>query len=498
MQYSSFLKILLALVSGAFLVLAFAPFHFSIFSLLCPAVLLLLWRSASPTLAFWEGLFFGFGFFGCGVSWVFVSIDEFGGVDAFGSGLITAGFVILLALFPALQGYCLNRFFKVRGVLYSIFAFPATWIVAELLRGWILTGFPWLTLGEAEIHLPLKGFIPVLGASGAGLVTLVISGLLPLLFNRSWRTRVISAVTILALFLMGFGLTHVHFTYPKDHAVQVTLIQGNIPQSLKWNENTLSLSLSTYQSLTEQHWDSDDIFWPESAIPLFNTEAAPYLNQLQHEAREHDTAILLGIPIQNLDSHQDYNGAMVLGEGRGVYLKRHLVPFGEYVPFSSLLGMVFEILNVPMSNFASGPEDQPLVWMHNLKVAVSICYESAYALSLQKQARHTDFIAVLSDDAWFGHSIGPWQHLEISQARALETGFYVINATNNGITAIIDPQGHITASLKPFTRAALTGSIHNMYGETPWVAYGIWPLLLILLIFLMVATLFAKEEKHDE
>ncbi|NCX94660.1 MAG: hypothetical protein EBX40_08290, partial [Gammaproteobacteria bacterium] len=287
MQYSSFLKILLALVSGAFLVLAFAPFHFSIFSLLCPAVLLLLWRSASPTLAFWEGLFFGFGFFGCGVSWVFVSIDEFGGVDAFGSGLITAGFVILLALFPALQGYCLNRFFKVRGVLYSIFAFPATWIVAELLRGWILTGFPWLTLGEAEIHLPLKGFIPVLGASGAGLVTLVISGLLPLLFNRSWRTRVISAVTILALFLMGFGLTHVHFTYPKDHAVQVTLIQGNIPQSLKWNENTLSLSLSTYQSLTEQHWDSDDIFWPESAIPLFNmNEPESFIAALRQAAQD--------------------------------------------------------------------------------------------------------------------------------------------------------------------------------------------------------------------
>lgn len=490
-----FISSILLLIAGAILVFAFSPYNIWPFALLCPVVLAWYWRKASPRMAAWQGLCFGFGFFVFGVSWIFVSIHRFGGVPDITAGLLTALLALVLALFPAVNGYCLNRLFKNRGAIYLLAAFPASGCLFELLRSWIFTGFPWLNLGVSQVNSPLAGFAPVLSSFGCTLIALFISGLVVGLISFKMRGRFICLLLIILTFIVGYALNQVKWTIPVGKMRYVSLVQGNIPQSLKWNPNTVTLSMKSYEDQTHDSWSSDFIFWPESAIPMLHSQAEPWLNELNLEADKHGSAILLGIPMYNPNTNKYYNAATVVGRGSGNYLKRHLVPFGEYIPLAWLVGPIFKIINVPMSNFSEGPQNQPYVFMKGDKVAVFICYESAFAFEVRNHIKGAAFGAVLSDDAWFGDSIGPWQHLQIAQMRALETGRYFLNDTNTGITGIISPKGQLLKVLPADTRSTLHGKIQAMRGETPWVHYGAWPLSLILLILLLIGFSFGRKNK---
>jgi apolipoprotein N-acyltransferase len=483
------LQLFLSLIAGSLLPLAFAPFEFYPLAIICPAVLLWLWLHGTTKQAFWRGYLFGLGFFGVGVSWVYISIHQFGGANIALAFFITALMIGFLALFPATQGYLLTRFFSRNNIFL---AFPALWVLLEWLRSWIFTGFPWLLLGASQTPSPLRGFAPLIGEYGlAFLVTLSSALLVLIIINKKFLYRLFIIFLLLLIWLSGFFLTKIHWTQPQGKPIKVALVQGDIPQQLKWTPEYVQLTLQRYYQFTQQHWDSDLIIWPETAVPLLQTQAQDFLSRIDREAKQHHATLITGIPIQQNFNY--YNAMMVLGKGQGVYLKRHLVPFGEYVPLLDWLGGVLGFLNIPMSDLSAGPLQQPLLQADSFTIAPFVCYEIVYEQLALQDLPKANLLITVSNDAWFGHSFAAAQHLQIGQLRALETGRYHLFVTNSGITAIIDPQGKIQAALPSFQSAVLTGVIQPMIGVTPIAEMGIIPVIVLMFVLLIVVFGFRKK-----
>jgi apolipoprotein N-acyltransferase len=476
----------LALIAGMALPFAFAPFECWPLALLSPALLLATWLPCSPQRAFWRGLLFGIGLFGVGASWVFVSIHTYGNTLLPVALFITAGFILILAGLIAVQGFLFTYYFPKNNGRKLLLAFPASWVLFEWVRSWILTGFPWLFLGYSQMASPLRGLAPLVSVYGVSFATAWTSAVLVSLFyNFPKRLKLFIGIGLLGLWLGCAALTTIHWTQPLGKPLKVSLIQGNVPILMKWDVAQLQKTLLLYKKLTEQHWDSQIIVWPEGAITLYNTHAQIYLNQLKNAANYHKTAILTGIPIFLED--RAYNGMVVLGEGDGIYLKRHLVPFGEYIPLQSWLGGLLQFLNLPMSNFRSGPSEQVLLNAHEIPIAAFICYEIAYPNLVLREFPEAQLIVVVTEDGWFGKSFASAQQLQIGQMRALETGRYLLSATNTGITAIINPQGQIIHQAPPFQTAVATETIQAMTGRTPVMYGNIYPCIILIMILLLIA-----------
>lgn len=496
-------KSLIALFAGGLLPLAFAPFGYSPIAILCCALLLTLWLNDSVRDALRHGFIFGLGFFSVGISWVYISIHEFGNTIAPIALFITALFVAILACFPAMQGYVLARFFPRDTPTKLFFAFPASWVLIEWVRNWIFTGFPWLLLGASQTNSPLRSFAPIVGEpglsflvalTGALLVTLIIN--LPIakkfgieknhmpLINK--KIFYLSTIGILLIWGSTFLLKSIHWTKPASKPIQVSLIQGNIPQQLKWNPQYLETTLKSYYELTQQHWDSRIIIWPEAAIPLLQKDAQGFLNGLSKKAKAHKTTLITGIPIQ--ENSRYYNGLLALGVDQGKYYKRHLVPFGEYLPWwTQWLKGIIGFLAIPMSDFSAGPVQQPMLHVAGIDIAAFICYEITYSDLVLKGLPQAQLLLTISNDAWFGDSLASAQHLQIGQLRALETGRYLIFTANDGITAIVNPEGHIQQQISRFQIDVLTGTVEAMNGITPWMVIGMLPFISVIFILFVLA-----------
>lgn len=489
------LQDLACLIAGALLTLAFAPFGYWILAILCPMVLAYFWQNVSVGRSFWRGFLFGAGLFGSGVSWIYVSIHTFGNTGTFLSSLITVLFALAMGLFFAFQGLFYTAIFKVNNHLKILFAFPATWVLFELLRSWLFTGFPWLLIGNSMIGTSLAGYAPIFSVYGMGLVTTFIASLLLFICLPANRLQKgIAAGVIVVIFVAGWQLGKISWTYSFGKPLSVALVQGNIPQSTKWKAGTQVKTMETYYNLTKPYFKTNLVFWPENAVPMYESQATPFLHVLDRDMAQNHGAILLGLPIYHPQTQQYYNGAVVMGNGFGTYLKRHLVPFGEYIPFSDVLGKMLSFMDIPMSNFSSGPSSQALLRMQNVKVALFICYESAFPLEIRKYIDQANLLATISDDAWFGKSIGPLQHEQIAQMRALETGRYLVRATNNGVTSIINPRGEIMAKLPQFKRAVLSGTVREMRGETPWMRFGLLPIWMLLILMFVWVYFYSEGE----
>lgn len=462
-------RLLLAFIFGACLTLAFAPFHLFPLGILVPALLLAIWYFATPRQAFVSGWLFGVGFFSTGVYWVYISIHTFGKAPPILAFLITLVFIAVLALFPAVQGYLTRRWFKGN---HLIWGFPVVWVLFELIRTCFLTGFPWLLLGYSQMDSALSNIAPLLSVYGVSFVTLMFSSLLASLFLVKQRRSLLMAFPLMAagLWLALWGLGNFSWgVRPTGKELSVSLIQGNIPQSLKWDVGQRNYILSTYRRLTTLNWKSDLIIWPEAAIPMLQDEAQPFLDALSEEAKQKQTALIVGIPIAY--GMNFYNGMLVIGDGEGSYLKRHLVPFGEYIPFRALLAFVLNHIEIPMSDMSSGSFNQGFLTIKGISLSASICYEIAYPTLVASQLPEAQMLVTLTDDSWFDPSIAQDQQLQMTQMRALETGRYLLAATNDGVTAVIDPKGRIVKSAKPSEEAVLTAVVPAMTGSTPWVRF---------------------------
>ncbi len=477
-QYRLFL---IAILAGAILPGAFAPHHLWPLAIISPAILLWVWlKNKTPKAVFVSGLLYGLGFFGMGVSWVFVSIHRFGNTNISLAVLITSLLVIVLALFIAIQGYLLKRFFRGNTMAFCLLGFPSSWVLFEWLRSWLFTGFPWLYLGYSQLATPLSGYAPIMSVYGVSFAVLITSGAIITFLVADRKTKTLTSVLMILTWGIGYLLQHHDFTKTNPKSYTVSLVQGNIKPFDKFaSTDPIGSTQKTYGKLTEKAWGADLILWPESAIPLPLPYSKPYIDQLQKIATKYHSTLITGIQVIN-SQEEYYNSLIALGEGNGIYHKYHLVPFGDFLPFEQYLRGLIGFFDLPMSSFISGPIKQPLITAGDLKLVPLICYEIAFPELLRDTIRNADVIITLSEDGWFGESWGPHQHLEIAQMRALETSRMVLRATTSGITAIIDPKGKITATLPQFKAMVLNGTFHSMIGETPWVKMGLWPFLVLL------------------
>lgn len=472
------LVVLLAPLAGAFVTLSLAPFDLWPLGILSCMLYAYLLASCDTRQGIWRGWLYGLGLFGSGVSWVYISISVHGGASVPLAAALTVLFCAALALLHAAFAWCYVRFVRALpgGMLIG---FPALWVLFEWLRNWFLTGFPWLYLGYGHIDTWIAGWAPVTGVFGLSFICALTGTCLFL----AWRSRkpvacVTYAVVVITLWGGGAILKPIQWVAKASETpLTVALIQPNVPQENKWDASWYRPILRQLRELSGPHMDKDIILWPESAVPNFLQSAQGFLAPLADSAADSHTTLITGIPFREEPGAPYYNGIAALGYGEGVYLKQRLVPFGEYVPLEGYLRGLIDFFDLPMSSFHSGGADQGPLKAGPYRVAPFICYEIVYSNLVATAARDSDIIVTISNDTWFGSSIGPLQHLQMAQMRAKENGRYVLRATNNGVSAIIDHEGHILERSEQFVEAVLTGEAEVMLGKTPFGSFGTLPII---------------------
>lgn len=478
---------LICLSAGIALPFAFSPYDQHVLAILSPALLFHALLKATPPRAFTYGYLFGLGMFGAGVNWLHISIHLFGGVNLAGSLLLTFILVAYLALYPALVGYLARRiparseFSLLAGML------PALWMLAEWVRTWMLTGFPWLHLGYSQIDTPLAGLAPVAGVFGLSWGLAAVAGGLAAirLCKRAGRFAVAAGIGLLVL--AGWAVGKHDWTRSTEPGFPVTVVQGAVPQDMKWRAEFREQSLERYRTLTEPHWHSRIIVWPETAIPAFSHQVEVFLNQLKSQAEAHGTDLYVGLPVSSRDGHRYYNSLLLLNSAGGIYNKRHLVPFGEYLPMKAWLADLVRFLQIPMSDFSPGDQDRALLIGNNAVAGISICYEDTFGEEVIQALPEAEILINVSNDAWFGDSAAPHQHLQMARMRALETGRYLLRATNTGVSAIIDQKGTIVRHSAQFQPATITAEVKLYEGLTPYASLGNLPVIIAALLTVLLS-----------
>lgn len=489
---------MLTLLSGMTLTLSFAPFGYSYLALLALVVLFTSWQQCSPWQAAIRGYCFGLGMFSLGVTWVFVSIYFYGNASLFASALLSELFAAFWALFPALVGYLsvwLNGFLH-RQFLFGLI--PLLWILLEYVRGyWLLNGFPWLQIAYSQIDSPYAGFMPLLGVYGTGFLLALTAALFVYLL-RFKRHCVILSVAMMLILASGCVLRHVSWTEKSGAPIQVTLIQGNISQDEKWQAGNLVKTLLTYQQMTYTHWDSQVIIWPETSIPAYLSQVDEhFLIPLESVAKTHKTDLIVSLLEKDAVTGAVFNSALVLGAQRSVYRKNHLLPFGEYMPLQPLSGWVLDNIGIRLDDFTPGGDHQPLLKAAGHSFTTSICYEDAFGSEAIRHLAQTDYLVNLTNDAWFGRSFEPHQHLQMARVRAIETGRYMLRATNTGLTAIIAPDGKIIQQAPLFETATVTDYIFPMSGLTPYARLGDTAIILVLAFSMVILLGITKNKARN-
>jgi len=481
--------ILVSVIAGALLPLAFAPFHLFPFAILSPAILFYLWERSGRRQSTLLGFCYGFAAFAVGVSWVYVTMHVFGNMDPALAIFATVLFVSYLAGFYALLGYLQARFSSRSRFLRYVLVLPAAWVLLEWLRGWLLTGFPWLDLGYSQLLTPLGKVAPWLGIYGVSYFVALTAGLLVWAWFAH-RRRGGVAIAIVLLWGLPFILANWAHTYPTGKPIRVALVQGDIPLRDKWLPEQRERILNKYLTLSREARDADLIVWPEGAVPQYLQYVDDtFIQQLRNEARLFNTEFLFGVlEVDKLGNGVYYNSAARIG-AKGVpiatYRKSHLVPFGEYPPLDPLFRWLMQSMHIPMANFSPGSRKQGPMTLAGEPAAISICYENLFGSQMIHMFPRARYLVNISENAWYGNSLAPHQLVEMAQMRSLEFGRPGIRADNSGPSVIIDANGHIRARTEQFVSTVLTASIQPRAGATPYVHWGDAAILgwLVLVLF---------------
>ncbi len=480
---------------GVLMTLAFSPFDYSYAALPALMFLYLACSKVSPGQAFWIAYLFGLGLFGSGIWWVYVSIHDFGGADAISAGLLAMLLIGLWSIFPAICGYGLNKLMIAPFVWLRIALSGLLWVAVEYFRGyWLLNGFPWLQIAYSQISTPLAGYAPLSGVYGVGFLLAVSAFVLAEIVNRQLKPGL--ALIFLILVWGGGGLLRtVQWTQAIGGPIKITLIQGNVSQGIKWLPEQRLNTMRLYQQLTAEHWDSNVIIWPETAIPAFLSQVKEfYLDPLEETALQHQVDLVVSLPTGG-ENDQYFNSVLTLDKTQRMYHKNHLLPFGEYLPLQPLSGWILELINIPLGDFTAGADRQPLLKAGGFAFITTICYEDVFGEQVSRQVGEAAYLVNVTNDAWFGKTSQPYQHMQMSQMRALETGRYLVRATNTGLTGFVGPDGRIIKQAPIFVTTTLTENILPMAGMTPYARFGDNAVFLLLIFLVLILFGFQKLKK---
>ncbi|KTD21253.1 apolipoprotein N-acyltransferase [Legionella londiniensis] len=484
-----FTRLLLAFLSGILLPIGFAPFHLPGFSLLGIALLFALLKDQTAKNSFYHGLFFGLGYLGFGVSWVYVSVHEYGHIAALGSGLITLFFVFYLSLYFAIMALAHNKLTRNRSTGISCLLFAALWCITEYLRARGSFGFPWLLVGFGQIDTPLKYLLPIFGVYGAGFLAVLAATFLAAgLFGKE-KKRHLWVLAFVSILIAPSLLKNKSWSHIEGKPFSVGVIQANLSMRDKWDDSFFWTILQYYNKQINQLMGQVKlIVMPESAIPLPSSYISEIIETIHRRAKRKQSGILLGMLQTSAHDENQYHNAMIaLGTAEGIYLKRQLVPFGEFIPkaFQSLI----DWLALPVANIAPGKAHQSLLTVDKHPVATLICYELAYPELLRRQMPNAEWIVSISDDGWFGHSLAMYQQMQMAQALSVLTGRYQIVANNDGLSSIINDKGDIITSLPAFKEGVLRADIYPAKGNSPWTLWGDLPVLIACFALLFVSVI---------
>lgn len=487
-HYPLWFKLLAMFLGGGLLPFAMAPYSFWPASILGLVVVGLSLRNATAKEALGLSFICGLALFGVGVNWVYVAIAQFGGSSTFVAITLTVIFIAGLASVFAAPFYLYGRFLS-QHLMGQTLGFAALWVFGEWLRSWLFTGFPWLYIGYAQLDTPLSGFAPLTGIFGVSLATALTASAFIYLITCPYcikKNNVISAISgsLIVLWGMGWGLKTIDWTQPKPHIISVGLMQPNIAQENKWDPAHHSATLDTFSRLSQPLWDLDWVIWPEAAIPYPYHQAEALLEQIDNFASARGTVFITGIIYDDYSAYKYYNAIIARGAGGGEYFKQRLVPFGEYVPFEKQLRGLINFFNLPTSIIHLGPFSKQGLNANGVLIGAAICYEIVYPDLIAELSLDKDVILTISNDAWFGLSNGPLQHFDMARMRAIETGRYVIRATNNGVSGIINPKGGIDLKGGRFIEQSLQGNVQRMHGTTPFMLWKSWPIVALILLIL--------------
>ncbi len=465
-------------VAGVALTGAYAPLSWFPLAALVPAAVLWSWRRRTPKAAALSGWVFGFAHFATSFYWVYYSLHDFGEAPAMLAVAATLLFVAALAVYFAALAWavsCAARFVPIAPS--CLLLYPSLWSLSEWLRGVLLTGFPWNFVGQAAVDSPLAGVLPVFGATGASWLVVFLAGCLVLAFSRrNTRTVIVAAGAFVVVSVAGAVSALLEWTAPAGERVEVALAQGNVEQNLKFDRDNFRRIVEAYRGLSARALGADLVLWPETAVPayydLLEKELAVPLGD---EIREAGGEFVLGAFVRDEDGGA-YNALVKVASPPQVYRKRHLVPFGEYLPLRGLLNFFRAWILIPMSDLKAG-RDRPLMRVGEHDVGVSICYEVSFASEIMDALPEAAYLINVSNDSWFGDSTAPYQHLQLARLRTAETGRAMVRATSTGVSAVIDHEGNVVERSRQFAEQLLTATVEPRRGRTPYSVWGDVPVL---------------------
>ena len=480
---------LIAAAAGALLPLAFAPFGFFWLAPLSNAVLFFLWRDTRPGRAFVLGGVHGFASFVVGLHWIYYSVHDVGLLPVGTSIVLTVALPAVLALYVGGLGAIAARGLPTTGLAAWVGVYPALWVLLEWFRGWLFTGFGWLAAGYTQTDTWLMGYAPVLGILGMSWAILLCAGCVTAFAVGSTRERAVAAGMLVAVVGVGYGLGAVRFTTPKAEARTIAIVQGAIPQTFKWEPERLPAMFALYRRLTEASYGQDLIIWPEAAIPDYFERWRGPLAEIAADAARHGSALMLGILHADAQTRAGQNVLVAMTDPPSVYVKRHLVPFGEFYPVPGFVREWLRLNNLPSIDMTAGEPEQPPLSIGGERIAVTICYEDLFGAEQLHSLPDATLLVNVANDGWFGDSIGPHQHLQIARVRAAEAGRYLLRATNTGVSAVVDPTGADVDTLPSFEAGVLRATVHGHTGRTPYARWGNYPVVLgaLLLLAIVVA-----------
>ena len=493
------LTMLCALILGATTVLGFAPYYLFPIPIFAIIGLCYLWAKAQTPAAAWLlGFSYGLGLYCVGIYWIYISLHDFGGMPWWFAGFCTFCLCAFMALFVGLVGY----FGKRLGYLWL--SIPVLWGLSDWIRSWIFTGFPWLTMGYSQVpHSPLAGYMPIFGVYGVSVITIFISAIIGVWLANKQQTPLFkrNAIGFITLIIVaGFILKAVEWTTPTGKPISVALIQGNIAQDTKWSPDKAQSTIDQYLSMLLAS-KADLIILPETALPVIASQLDTSVKEMiTAHAKRNQGGIIVGIVEQTEveyteDTKEYFNSAICFGCPQVTvtsYRKNHLVPFGEFIPLKQIFGWIYrDWLNMPLSDLSRGGKVQANMKVVGQKIAMNICYEDVFGEEIARNNKSSTLMINISNDAWYGKSYAANQHMQFSQARAIETGRYMLRATNTGATAAIDQHGNVLAHAPHDVQTTLDVMAQGYTGSTPYVVWRNWPF--IVFCFGVLSALFWRK-----